>query len=307
MNRLFDKVFTKVNESLIDYPKTDLSKEVWDKVGSKYYLKQEVEGKILSLLTKHNPNLLKMAQEVRIVGSICSNQYLDDSDIDVHIIPKNPEYFNESSVRAIMKWYEIRRDELNAYVGKHPIEVYVQLKPAQDYLSYGLYLVLYDVWKKEPKITPLDYDPYTDFEDVLEDVRSYVEDADSLFGELKRNVVDYEVIKGALRDMPAQSRTKLLQQLVQKLKDIEDNIEDLYKEKKEWTDLRTEHSSPETPEQAKQDAELVKDWKNVDATFKFINRYKYMRTIRDLYALIEDEDSLNSNDVNIIKGIIGGK
>ena len=87
---------------------------------------------------------------------------------------------------------------------------------------------------------------------------------------------------------------------------MEEDIEKLYKERGEWVDARREASRPATPEQALKDIELAKHWKDVNATFKFISRYQYLRVIDSLNELIED-DGITPDEIPIIKNILGIK
>ena len=210
----------------------------------------------------------------------------------------------EEFQNTIIAWFNENRDEIDGRIEKHPLEIYVQLNPSQDLMSDGVYSLLADKWLVGPKIVSTDTDPYDDFSHIADDIRDTVEDADKLFGELKRDVIDFEVIKQATERMSGEDKDRLLQKLEDKLNELETDIEALYKEKGEWTDARRGASKPETPEQALKDVELAKNWKDVNATFKFVNRYQYMRTITDLKKLLADEE-ITPDEVSIIKTIIG--
>ena len=171
-------------------------------------------------------------------------------------------------------------------------------------MSDGCYDLLEDKWLVGPKIVPMSSDPYDDFSHIADDIRAISQEADILFGELKRDVIDYDVIKQAEERMSGEDKEKLLQKLQDKLDEIEDDIEALYKERGEWVDMRRGASKPTTPEQALKDVELARRWKDVNATFKFVNRYKYLRTINDLKELLADE-KITPDEVDKIKHIMG--
>jgi len=312
MNLLEKKL--RVEESSIDYPQKDLDLSVWNKdnkeyyLGKVYYLKPEVKSKILELVKKYpKVSLFDIMEDIHIVGSSCTNLFLDESDIDVHIIPKNSKDWSEESTQEVRTWFNKNRDELDGYISGHPIEIYIQIDPNQDLLSDGCYNLLKDEWLVGPKIVSENYDPYSDFSSVIKDVKDVVEDADILFGELKRDVIDYDVIKSALERMTGRAKRNLLQRLQDKLKEIEEDIEALYKKREEWVLLRHNASKPKTPEQALKDVELVKKWKNINALFKFIDRYKYLKVIKDLQELLEDDDKITPDEVDTIKDIMGVK
>jgi len=307
------KLFEYLEESSIDFPQKDLDFKVWKKVGDNYVIKSKVKRQILNLLSKYpEEDLVDMAKVknglkvIHVIGSICTNQYLDDSDIDVHVIvSQDSKYFgDEDFQKDVIKWYAANADELKAYVGEHKFEVYMQYNETQDLLSAGCYDLMNDKWITGPRIYPLDYDPYEDFADVFQDVHAIVADADKLFGELKRDVIDYDVIKLALQKIPKSQRQHLKDRLQDKLQEIEDDIHLLYKERKDWVEARRKSSKPVTVEDAKNDVKLVKQWRDANALFKFINRYKYLKTIRDLEELLDEEDKLNHKDVDDVKDIL---
>jgi hypothetical protein len=304
MNRLLEKIL-RIAESSIDFPREDLDPAIWDKEDDIYTLREDVKKKILAVLEKYpDVPLLEIAEEIRVVGSLCTNQFLGTADLDCHIVPKDIDDWSEEDVDKVIKWFNTNRDKIGGWISEHPLEVYIQLQPAQDLMSDGCYNLLEDEWLVGPKIVPMSSDPYEDFSHIADDIRNTVEDADKLFGELKRDVIDFEVIKVAMERMSGEDKDRLLQKLEDKLNELENDIEALYKKKGEWTDARRKASKPETPEQALKDVELAKHWKDVNATFKFVNRYKYMRTIKNLKDLLAD-GQVSPDEVDKIKSIMG--
>jgi len=307
MIELLEKMLLlNVEESSIDFPQEDLDSSVWIKKEDGPYTPQlDVRDKIENFIRNYqDKDLLSIADEIHIVGSLATNQYLKDSDLDVHIIPKDIKAWSEDEVDKVRDWFDEHRDELDGYIGNHPIEVHIQLNPNQDLMSDGCYSLLEDMWLVGPKIVPMDFDPYENYSHILDDVWDAVEDADLILGELKRDVIDYETIKQAMERMSGKNRKKLLSKLQSKLDEMEEDIEKLYKERGEWVDARHEASRPATPEQALKDIELARHWNDTNAIFKFINRYQYLRVIDLLNELIED-DEITPDEVSKIKNIIG--
>jgi len=317
MNQLLEKILKsdqEIRESSIDFPREDLDLDVWKKEDNTYVIHPAVRRKILNFIAKYpEEDLIDIAAAgesksatIHIVGSIGTNQYLDDSDIDVHIVvSKDSEYHGDEEFQEkTRKWFNEHRDEYDGYVGKHPIEIYLQYDPAQDFMSDSCYDLLADEWIVGPKIVSLDYDPYEDFSHIADDIRSAVQNADILFGELKRDLIDYDVIKLAMEKMPEEDKKRLLNKLKDKLDELENDIKALYKKRKEWAELRHSASKPATPEQALKDVELARKWRDTNAIFKFIDRYKYLKTIGDLEKLLAD-DEITPDEVNIIKKIVG--
>jgi len=303
---MLDSILEKIlSDSSIDFPRKDLDLSVWEKKDNLYIIRPEVKKKILEIISKYSDvSLLDIAKEIHIVGSIATNTFLDDCDVDIHIIPKNIDEWNEESQKKVIKWYNEHRDKIGGYIGDHPAEVYIQLDINQDLMSDGCYSLLEDKWLTGPKIVSLDYDPYSDFSNVADDLRDVVEDADKLFGELKRDVIDYDVIKQAMEQLSPEQKELFLERLKSKLEEIEKDIEVLYKKRKEWTDARKNASKPSSPEEALEDVELARKWKDQNAIFKFVNRYKYLKIIKELKELLDD-DKITPHEVDTIKDIMG--
>jgi len=88
MDRLLEKILEDVKESSIDFPQESLDLAIWDKKDDTYTLREDVKKKILGVLEEYpDVSLLEIAEEIHIVGSLCTNQYLDSADLDIHIVP----------------------------------------------------------------------------------------------------------------------------------------------------------------------------------------------------------------------------
>ena len=322
-----------LNDSMVDFPRPDLDLSVWNKTDSHtsdgipgaYTLKPDVKKKILDTLDKYpDTKLIKIAArastaevdggidqsavpEIHVIGSICTNQYVDDSDIDVHIVvSQESKSFNDEYLQdAVNGWF--KEESNKQFVGKHPIEVYLQFNPNQELLADGVYHLMTGEWIKGPKVVPNGYNPYEDFSHVFDDVRSTVQGVDLMLGELKRDVIDYETIKTAITRLPKKERGDLKAALEAKLEEIEQDIQGLYKKRKDLAKSRELASQPKTPEEALKSAELTKEWRDKNAAFKFVARYQYMRVIKELESLLDDENGeLTGSDVKKVKKIVGG-
>ena len=88
----FDESSVK-KESSIDYPVSEgLCPEIWDEVEEgKFVIKPEIKQKALELVDVFLAKYKVEAKGVNVVGSICSNQYTDDGDVDIHIQVDLPE------------------------------------------------------------------------------------------------------------------------------------------------------------------------------------------------------------------------
>lgn len=306
--------FIHLCESSIDFPREGLAPQVWERGGEdSYVLRPEVKEKILDFLEKYpDRDIIGVAKEedgvptIHIVGSICTNQFTDSTDIDVHVVvDPEDELFNDEDARSeIKRWFEEHREEYDGSIGHHPIEVYMQTNEKQDLASDGAYHLMEDEWLKGPKIVGTDYDPYDDFSHIFDELKDVAGEADLEMGELKRDVIDYETISSALQHLPDDQRDKVLERMKEKLKEIEADIDSLYGTRKEMVDIRKRSDRPD-PDQAMQDAESSKKWNDANALFKFMDRYRYLKIIGDLEDVVADDEEVTDDDVDVIKDIMG--
>ena len=308
INKLIGEVERAMFESSIDFPQAGLPKEIWDKDGDSYVLKPSAESKIKSALKLYKDvDLEGLAKEIHVVGSLGTNQWQEDSDLDVHIVPAEDKIEGdpEALQRAVRQFYAGIKGDAARMVDKHPIEVYIQLNPTQEMVGDALYNMTTKEWHKGPTEVDKDFNPYDEYKGILDTIRDVVGDTDKAMGELKRDVIDYDVIKNAISKMPKETKAKLKETLQAKLAEIETDIEELMKDKKEWAERRKQSSVPTTPEQALDDLEYIKKWKDENAIFKFLNRYQYMRLIGDMEEMMKDGEGIDDDDVKKLKTMLG--
>jgi hypothetical protein len=301
LKRLIDQ---EAYESSVDFAQEDLPKDIWDKnTDGNYKIKSDIEGKIRQALKAYKDvDLEDIAQSIHIVGSLGTNQWTKDADLDVHIIPDLEKISDpEALQRSIKKWYRENAES----VGGHKIEVYLQLNPAQEMVGDALYELGTHTWLKGPTTVPQDFNPYDEFKGILDTIDSVVGETDKVMGELKRDVIDYDTIKQAISKMPKETKEKLKVSLEAKLQEIEASIEELMKHKKEWLERRKQSSVPTTPNQALDDLEYIKKWKDENATFKFLNRYDYLRLITDMEEMLKSDGGIDPQEVDKIKDMLG--
>ena len=293
MNELLENLMM-LQESSIDFPREDLDPQVWEKTGDGYTLQQEVKDKIRLMIDKYGPeDLEEVADKIRIVGSICSNQYTESTDIDVHIIPQVPRDWPEERVKEVKKFFDADPE----YVGDHPIEIYVQVNPDQDLVSIGAYDLLNNDWEVGPTLMPENFNPYEFYHHLADEVESRVEKADELLAELKRDTIDYDTMVGAMSRLDGNAKNQLHAFLQTKSEEIENDIQELYVERKKWTDARQKSSSGKSVPD--------KEWKEENATFKFLDRYNYLKLLGDLNKLIEEDGTVDQDDVGVIATKLG--
>jgi hypothetical protein len=307
--RLFNVDFTNesICESSVDFPQLILSPAVWYKTAQKYVLKPEVKEQIIDHLDTYKDLFFrKVVQDIHIVGSICSTQYAPDADIDIHIVPdmdnlrkvignKRPE----EEQREIFKFFRDKKNQL--FIAEHPVEVFLQLNPAQDMLSCGVYDFRRDKWKKGPDIKPMDFNPYEVYKGPMEQVKDVAKDADLDLAELKRDTVDYETIEKAIKQFPKERKEQLKNTLEKKLKEIEDGLNSLYKHRADWIKARREASTPGEDSEL-EDVKVAANFEEKNVIAKMLDKYGYHRIIKQLETEVGTE--VDDKEVETIKGIM---
>ena len=294
-----------LSESSVSYPRPNLSILVWTgSDGGKPVLRPEVIELVNKAIDRYTAlRLHAIAKEIHIIGSLCTNQYEDDSDLDVHVIPyieKLPKSKSAEEWQKDVKHFNRHSEPIK--IGAHPIELFLQLDTNQDFLADSLYDFMKKTWVKPPYFVPLDFNPNEAYEEAFDELTDIAAETDVKLGELKRDVIDYFAIKDAIQGLPYELKGELKLKLEGKVKECERVVDELLKDKKAWVDMRKAASAPISQKSALSDVNLVKNWKNKNALFKLLSRYHYMKIISALEGLAED--GLDGDEMDALKVIL---
>lgn len=279
-----------INDSRIDFPQESLSNDVWDKKSNNYVLKDDVKGIILDAIRIITKNaIFNIIKDIRIVGSICSNQYTSSSDIDVHFILKTlPKDISVDELNKKLKGFIKEKKDLNKlFIETHPVEFYFQQNEYQDLMSAGVYDINKDEWIVGPLEVELDFNPYDEYKEAFPIIGEYV----------KRIEENFVFLKDLLNKPIDRFLTKkevihTFKKQIQKILDI----------KHELRDYRRSFSSPTSIEDAKKKRE-DKEWHKIDAVFKFIDKFGYLKKISLIEKITKDRD-INDKVMKDIKEIL---
>ena len=295
-----------VSESLVDFPRTELDKDIWvQEDGDDYTLRKDVELQILEYLSScPEEDLNLITKDLHIVGSIGTNLYLPETDIDVHIIPRDEVIPDNEEAIGDWTWGVKKWGDANPiFIGEHPVEIFIQTHEGGDLLSDGCYDVFTKEWLVGPKIYPMGYNPYSELSDLADEVRKYAQEADLDLGELKRDVIDYDTIKSVLEQLPAKHKEKLKVSLQSKLGEMEDDIRALLKDKKDWVDMRQASSSPDVVGGLSKEDKALKR-READTVYKFLGRYQYREVISSLEKMLQDDSKITDDEVSLMYKVI---
>lgn len=266
-------------ESSIDYPVSEgLCPEIWNRVeDGKYIFNQEIKQKALELVDKLLARYKVQARGVNVVGSICSNQYTDDSDVDIHIVVDLPE-------EVVLKLNSMRKIEQKAMFngvdllvgGRHPWEFFFQSNPYSDMGSCGCYDLMNDKWLTGPQIVPLEFDPFQEYEQSWEEAFAIGQKVQTSLFELKKNLYRRNAILEQTGKRDIYSNQSIMSVVDRRLSEIDDQIMDnmgvVVELKEQMVKLRRRAGlNPKSRDEA-DSMRTNKDWLTANSTFKFLQR-----------------------------------
>lgn len=283
------------SESVIDIPRSELCPDVWEHIGDSYRLIPNVKERLLNL-AKQICDLAKLNfnhMDVRITGSITSNQYTDLADIDMHFQFAKGHGIREFSEITQRRFKDavdqLKKSGENLYIGKHPIEVYYQPNKFQDYMSIGCYDLKNDVWLVGPELKDLSYDPYSDlYKDIQKKSHKIIEDVRNIiFDVYEKAVVFTKVHKFEPSNELSSNEKDIAQHAFSDLRESLHHAKDLYEQAR---NTRKIQSSPNSIEQALK-FRNDKNWKIADASFKLMDKFGYLAILKKYAELVNDIDT----------------
>lgn len=228
---------------------------------------------------------------VNMTGSITSNSYSDDSDIDLHfnspLVKKaDAEEVNKRLRDAFEVEFKAAVSPDDAQVGGHPIEVYFQANPFQDLMSVGCYSVTYKKWLVGPEFTRRDFNP---FEEYFDDDMKYV---NHLMGDIRNLVLEtYE--KALVFAKSDNWKRDDINTLLSRAKKLFDSVRK----------TRKHMSEPKSEEDAKK-MRSDKKWKIADSAFKLLDKFGYLAILREFSTLANDDSMSMSGKADAIVDVV---
>lgn len=283
-----------MKESVIDFPKDKLCPEVWEKVMDEegasevWRMIPEVKEKLVIMVTTICPSVTL----VHVTGSITSNQYTKNADIDLHFKADKLKFNSNDEVDEYNKKLRHKYEKAGKlYVGEHPIELYYQDNVFQDLMSVGCYNLFEDKWEVGPEFTDPSFNPYSEF---YKEIKGKSE---ALANQIRSRILSiYEnavVLKKNIgKDYEKEVRSMLLEQLAM-VQALYDNIRR----------MRKVYSSPTSKEEAFK-FRASRKWKIADGAFKLFDKYGYLAILKKFIEDFEILSSSDSMDVEISSDII---
>jgi len=288
----FNEFYT---ESILDTPRTDLDPTVFELVDG---LPPKLHGAIKAQILEDVLRLKRkmVVNKTFIIGSILTKTYNKNSDIDVTLEVNSEDVHPETGLAGVEELTYLLRDlNGNLAVGTtHPINYYITTEFREENAD-AIYDIDTDAWVKEP------YDTQLEIANYMQKFEELVSSIDLSTGKLKRDVVDYMELK----DLDESSIINFHTILNKKLYEINKNIEELVKFKKDIKSKRQDaFSQPLTPDQILKYASKNRLPANV--IYKLFQKYYYFDLINRLDDIISNRDKSNEY-VDDIEDVLGYK
>jgi predicted nucleotidyltransferase len=279
-----------LNESILNINRNTLDPTVFEMTevpGQQPKLMDPIKGEIMKkakLIDKIVP-----IKSVYIIGSILTNKYDPNSDIDV-TIEVDPTDLDSLDASIIMKYIKTLNTEY-ANGTTHKINYYI-IKGDFDFSkSDAIYDVPNDKWLKIPKSNDIDVQMHLSrFENDLEEIAQSTE-------EIRRDLIDLEEIKS----LTPRQINNLKDMVQEKLDNLNHDIETLVTLHKTFKNIRkTAFDQYLTPNQIREIGSKNKLPENI--IYKLVERYYYWDFIKKLEDIIENK-KVGMNDLNKLKNI----
>ena len=268
-----------IKESIIDIPRQRYAPGVFDDADTNNPKLKPVVVKLIKdqikEFEKYHP-----VKKYSLIGSILTKKYRDDADLDMNILFDVPEKDREEVRIALAK--NLRNINGKLVPGtKHPINYYVitdpELKKKNDAMADGVFDIDENEFVRRPTEDTFDSEKYE------ADFQAKVKEIDVVKGELARDIIDYEELKG----LTADDVLNLQARVNSKLDEIEDSIEVLVDIGDDVVKQRQSAFNDDmTPEEIRQFGKKHKLPKNI--IYKYLEKYHYLKFYKKCKDILED-------------------
>jgi predicted nucleotidyltransferase len=279
--------------SILDVVRSRLDDRIWDLSFSPERLRKEVRKEILRRLFEGFRifNFVRYdlwVQKVYMVGSLVTLQYNEASDIDITVVV-DVETFRKITLKDFEALKEFVSHISGEYYDKtlHVINYFVKDGDIDRGNFDAIYDVLADRWVKYY----IRFDAGSTVEELVPDVYSKAVDImevlDDLIMDTRRKLVEVQSLQDALFDFDGEQLRKILDDVRQRLIEVEKNIEMLttiYEDLREMRDKAYELE--EFDDSGFLALYFSRAWLPPNLVYKFLERYNYMallKTIKEVY------------------------
>ena len=273
------------DEAVIDIPRQTYAIGVFSNPEDKDpKIKPEIIGQIMKQFTEFKKEYPIL--DYSLIGSILTRRYRDDADLDINVlfdVPKEKQ--EEERLRLSQKFLSVKNpDNIQGKLipgTRHPINYYfITDKETYDDQNKKADAV-FDIGKNKFIKRPEDFE----FDPALyvKDFDKKVQEIDVIKGELKRDIIDYNELKG----LTTNDVLNLQDKVKDKLDEIEDSIEDIIKiGDMVDAERRKAFDSDMSPEEIRQYG--IKNRLPKAVIYKMLEKYHYISFYKKCKKILDD-------------------
>ena len=283
-----------LNESIIDLPRKDYSKTIFDNYDTEEPKLKKSRDKMIDDQVKEVKKIAPIIK-YRLIGSILTKRYRKDADLDINVLFDVPESEREEMIETLRA--EVRRVNGKNVPGTvHPVNYFVivdrEVYKKANVMADDVYDIVHDRFEKRSKPKPFDIDDYMD------EFKAKVQKIDIAKGEYKRDLVDYK----ELIELDDDDIENLKGKLEGKVKELEDDINNLIDIKDDSLEKRRDAFTADmTPDQIKKYG--VRNRLPNNVIYKMLEKYYYFEFINKLKDVIGDDRKLSDKEAEKLRSV----
>lgn len=278
---------SKIKESVLDAPKPIMDPTVWTiSEEGEVRLVPEAETKIQKVVDWAQSKYSFPQLSVFIIGSITSNSYTENSDIDIDFCC--PYDGTKEDIKEF--GWKFKKDFIDNFadsdsddymIGSHPFEVFFQPNPFQCMMSVGCYNFTQKKWEVGPELKKPGFDPISEYypkgmklvKTIIDDIRSIILDVyEQAF--IMKKTGDERFLK-------------------QQEKELYKKISEAGKIYRKMKRARSAYKQdPQSREEALK-MRADKKWHVTDASYKFLDKFGYVSILKQFCVYDDAEEEGN--------------
>lgn len=282
----------KMKESVLDAPQPSLDPAVWTaSEDGTFVLSPEAQEKVQKTVDYIQSKNQFDGLSVFIIGSITSNSYSEDSDIDINFCV--PEWIGKKKQEISQFGWNLKLDYIQNFmekfpedvkVGTHPFEVFFQPNVFQCMMSVGCYNFFTRQWEVGPDFKEEGFDPTSHYySKSMKIAKQFIDELRGIILEMYEDAIVIE------KSVDQKFKETMFRKLAAKVK----AAQKLYK------GIKAKRSAFERDPQSKEEALKYRSdekWHITDATYKFMCKFGYI----DILKKLMDFEDFDETQMDVI-------
>lgn len=275
--------------SVLDKPRKTLDPVIWDLNQHTPKLYNHVRNIILESLFDwlKEQDYWEKPKEIFFVGSSATLQYGPQSDIDITVVLP-------SDIETSKELRKLANQTLSGknLIESHPINYFFRSDEIPLESADAIYDVMDDMWIKQS------VSEGTVDKGVLDKALEWAKHIDLEKGELLRDIVDYRELLDLLDEVHQEEREDLFEAVKKMAEEVEGDIASLTEDYENIKDDRLRAFEEDIKERGLEAGKeyLSRNWLPENIIYKFLEKYRYLKLLRDLknlyYSDLSEEEKI---------------